>query len=72
MAPELITLHPRSAAERCGLTSLLDLGELLAEAPIQLEDTRVIGGHMIAIHVARHQLGQDFGRLSCVADSPAL
>jgi hypothetical protein len=67
MDPEVVNLKPRSRAEAAALAALVDLGDLLAEANIAVSDTRVIGGHMVALHVERH--GLDHTHLRMTADS---
>lgn len=68
MDPEVVTLRPRSRAEYAALTALLDLGDLLAASPIRVEDTRVIGGHMVGLHVARYGLEQTHSRMTADTD----
>jgi hypothetical protein len=68
MDPEVVTLRPRSRAEYAALTALLDLGELIAESPIQVERTRVIGGQMVGLHVARYRLEQTLSRMTLDTD----
>jgi hypothetical protein len=70
MDPEIatVTLRPRSRAEHAALIALLDLGELLAEAPIDIEETRVIGGHMVALHAALQGLDGEHTRMTLDTD----
>lgn len=68
MALEIVQFRPESAAERAGLTALLDLGDLLADAPISVGDTRVIGGHMVGIHVVRAGLDRSHVRMTADTD----
>src|SRR5690606_18155826 len=68
MDPEVVTLRPNSRPDRTALIALLDLGDLLAEAPLPIEQTRVIGGHMVAIHVARHGLDLSHARTTADTD----
>jgi hypothetical protein len=59
MDPEVVTLRPNSWSDRAALTAPLDLG---------IENTRIIGGHMVAIHVARRGLDRSHVRTTADTD----
>ncbi|NVB39050.1 hypothetical protein G6O69_14500 [Pseudenhygromyxa sp. WMMC2535] len=69
MDAEIVEHRPRSNAERAAFCALLDLADLLADAPIDVASTRVIGGHMVELHALRHQLdGPLYRRMTLDAD----
>ena len=65
---EVVELSPSSEAERDALTALVDLGQLIDASPVAIEDTRLIGGQMVDLHVVRHRLGAHYRRMTADTD----
>jgi hypothetical protein len=61
-----LVLQARSVADDLGYVALADLSAVLAE--VGVADSRLIGGHMVTLHVYRWGLGQDLVRETRDAD----
>ncbi|MCA9636936.1 MAG: hypothetical protein KC420_12995 [Myxococcales bacterium] len=68
MVVEVVNLRPESQAEQAAFTALLDLADLLADSPIDVSETRVIGGHMVELHIARHNFPRHYSRMTLDSD----
>ena len=62
-----LTLAANSVADDLGFVALADLSRVLIAAG-SLDQTRIIGGHMVMLHVQRWGLGRDLYRESQDAD----
>ena len=61
-----LILASRSAAEDLAFIALADVAAVVAERGV--EDARIIGGHMVMLHVYRRGLGADLYRTTADAD----